>query len=62
MRDRTIWAGMTDWFHEQRIRAVLRLYLNAYRLQCWAGAKHRELIKGRSVRQVERMERERGLR
>lgn len=53
---------MRDYLHELRIKAVLRLFLTAYRLQRWASDEHKRLISLRSDAQVERMERKAGIR
>ncbi len=52
---------MRDTIHELRIRIVLSILCAADAVERWASVEFKKLCTGRSVRQVEKMERKRGL-
>lgn len=52
---------MTDGLRELMIHFWMWLHIQGHRLSVHSGQQHKKLIFSRSARQVERMERSRGL-
>lgn len=52
---------MRDWLNELLIRCWMWIHIHGHRLSVFAGQQHKHLIFSRSARQIERMERSRGL-
>ncbi|MBP9714645.1 MAG: hypothetical protein KBD60_13315 [Sterolibacterium sp.] len=52
---------MTDFLREAKIRFWMCLHIQCHRVSALSGQRHKQLIFSRSARQIERMERSRGL-
>lgn len=52
---------MSDWLRECAIRCLMGATIRTYILSRWLLEAHGKAVQGRSARQVERMERARGL-
>lgn len=53
---------MRDWLRERAIQWLMGAVIRTYILSRWLLDAHGKAVQGRSARQVERMERARGLR
>lgn len=53
---------MRDWLRERAIKWLMGAVIRTYILSRWLLDAHGKAVQGRSARQVERMERARGLR